>query len=60
MPWLEVRCGDGTAPPGETLDAIFVNAGVTHPQDVWLDALAPGAIDTTPARSAGSTGRTPV
>jgi protein-L-isoaspartate(D-aspartate) O-methyltransferase len=41
MPWVEVRCGDGTVLPGETLDAIFVNAGVTHPQDVWLDALAP-------------------
>jgi protein-L-isoaspartate(D-aspartate) O-methyltransferase len=23
-------------------DAILVNAGVTHPQDGWLDALAPG------------------
>ena len=27
---------------GETFDAILVNAGVTHPLDVWLDALAPG------------------
>ena len=29
-------------PSGETFDAILVNAGVTHPLDSWLDALAPG------------------
>ena|SRR5918911_57731 len=23
-------------------DAIFVNAGATHPQDIWLDSLKPG------------------
>ena len=27
---------------GGSFDAILVNAGVTHPQDAWLDALAPG------------------
>jgi protein-L-isoaspartate(D-aspartate) O-methyltransferase len=42
MPWVEVRCGDGTSLGSETFDAILVNAGVTHPQDVWLDALVPG------------------
>jgi protein-L-isoaspartate(D-aspartate) O-methyltransferase len=42
MPWIEVRHGDGSAPLGETFDAILVNAGVTHPPDAWLDALAPG------------------
>jgi protein-L-isoaspartate(D-aspartate) O-methyltransferase len=26
---------------GGPFDAILVNAGVTHPQDAWLDALAP-------------------
>jgi protein-L-isoaspartate(D-aspartate) O-methyltransferase len=41
MPWVEARAGDGTAAGGE-FDAILVNAGVTHPQDTWLDALAPG------------------
>ena len=42
MPWIEVRHGDGTAIGGGPFDAIFVNAGVTHPRDEWLDALAPG------------------
>ncbi len=41
MPWVEVR-GDATAAvTGEHFDAILVNAGVTHPLDAWLDALAP-------------------
>ena len=40
MPWVEVRCGNGTEPLAETFDAMLVSAGVTHPQDVWLDALA--------------------
>jgi protein-L-isoaspartate(D-aspartate) O-methyltransferase len=42
MPWVEVRHGDGAAPLGESFDAILINAGVTHPLDTWLDALAPG------------------
>jgi protein-L-isoaspartate(D-aspartate) O-methyltransferase len=40
--WVEVRHGDASAPLRETFDAILVNAGVTHPLDSWLDALAPG------------------
>lgn len=42
MPWIDVRHGDGMARFDETFDAILVNAGATHPPDVWLDALAPG------------------
>jgi len=43
MPWVEVREGDGrTLDPGATFDAILINAGVTHPEPAWLDALAPG------------------
>jgi protein-L-isoaspartate(D-aspartate) O-methyltransferase len=41
MPWIEVQQGDATRVDGP-FDAILVNAGVTHPQDGWLDALAPG------------------
>ena len=41
-PWIEMRHGDASGPLGETFDAILVNAGVTHPLDSWLDALAPG------------------
>ena len=40
MPWVDVLCADGAA-VGGSFDAILVNAGVTHPQDAWLDALAP-------------------
>jgi protein-L-isoaspartate(D-aspartate) O-methyltransferase len=42
MPWVEVRAETGGDVAGETFDAILVNAGVTHPLDAWLDALAPG------------------
>lgn len=40
--WVEVRHGNGTDVPREAFDAIFVNAGVTHPHEHWLDALKPG------------------
>lgn len=39
---VELRAGDGKGPFDERFDAILINAGVTHPQDSWLDALAPG------------------
>jgi protein-L-isoaspartate(D-aspartate) O-methyltransferase len=39
-PNVSVHAGDGaTADPG-MCDAIFVNAGVTHPHRMWLDRLA--------------------
>lgn len=41
MPWVEVQYGDGTAPVREA-SGILINAGVTHPLDVWLDALVEG------------------
>jgi protein-L-isoaspartate(D-aspartate) O-methyltransferase len=39
---VDVREGDAHAPESGPFDAILVNAGVTHPLDWWLDALAPG------------------
>ncbi len=42
IPWVELRTGDSKGPFDEPFDAILVNAGVTHPQEAWLDALAPG------------------
>jgi protein-L-isoaspartate(D-aspartate) O-methyltransferase len=42
FPWVEVRQGDGVGALDETFDAILINAGVTHPQPDWLDALPPG------------------
>jgi protein-L-isoaspartate(D-aspartate) O-methyltransferase len=41
MGWVDVRQGDGTGIDGESFDAILVNAGVTHPEASWLDALSP-------------------
>ena len=42
LPQVEVRLGDGTSIGDEHFDAILINAGVTHPQAAWLDALNPG------------------
>jgi protein-L-isoaspartate(D-aspartate) O-methyltransferase len=41
LPWVDVQHGDGRTIDGG-LDAVLVNAGVTHPLDSWLDALRPG------------------
>ena len=50
-PWVDARHGDGTIALGETFDAVLVNAGVTHPLDVWLDALAVGGRMVLPLTS---------
>jgi len=59
LPWVDLRCGDSSRVAGETFDAIVVNAGVTHPLDGWLDALAPGGRMllpiTSPMPAMGST-----
>jgi len=43
-PWPQVRVtgADGSRRRLGPVDVIVVNAGVTHPAAVWLDALAPG------------------
>jgi protein-L-isoaspartate(D-aspartate) O-methyltransferase len=40
MPWIDMRNDNGAGT--HTFDAIFVNAGVTHPQIAWLDRLVDG------------------
>jgi protein-L-isoaspartate(D-aspartate) O-methyltransferase len=40
MPWVRVHYGDAVNVDGP-FDAILVNAGVTHPPNSWLRALAP-------------------
>lgn len=40
-PWVEVRHADASGRLDGSFDAIVVNAGVTHPLDSWLEALAP-------------------
>jgi len=39
---VDLRQGDGSSALDDRFDAMLVNAGVTHPLDGWLDALAPG------------------
>jgi protein-L-isoaspartate(D-aspartate) O-methyltransferase len=39
---VEVLHGDGGGSALGTFDAIFINAGVSYPRDVWLDSLKPG------------------
>jgi protein-L-isoaspartate(D-aspartate) O-methyltransferase len=41
MPWITVRAEAAGGAIDGAFDAILVNAGVTHPLDAWLDALAP-------------------
>jgi protein-L-isoaspartate(D-aspartate) O-methyltransferase len=56
---VDLRHGDASGALGESFDAILVNAGVTHPLETWLDALAPGGRLmvplTTPLPAMGST-----
>ncbi len=42
MPWVDMRAGDAAGALDGVFDAIMINAGMTHPLDSWLDALAPG------------------
>jgi len=41
-PNVEMRAGDGGEFDPGPVDAIFVNAGVTHPLPLWLDRLSDG------------------
>jgi protein-L-isoaspartate(D-aspartate) O-methyltransferase len=63
MPWISVGQGDGTGPLDGHYDGILINAGVTHPEGAWLDALAPGGrmiLPLTAAMPAAMPGPTPV
>jgi protein-L-isoaspartate(D-aspartate) O-methyltransferase len=42
MEHVDVRAGDGRADGQGWFEVILVNAGVTHPDESWLKALAPG------------------
>jgi len=42
MPWVDVCEGDAAAGLPETVDAVIVNAGATHPLPAWLDSLSIG------------------
>jgi protein-L-isoaspartate(D-aspartate) O-methyltransferase len=42
VPSVDVTCGNGVEGLAGEYDAILVNAGMTHPHEAWLHALAPG------------------
>ena len=42
LPWVEVHQADGSQGPLPPSDAVFVNAGATHPAREWLECLKPG------------------
>lgn len=42
LPQVQVRCANGSTYDPGLVDAIFINAGATHPCDIWLDSLRPG------------------
>ena len=42
LPNVEVIAGDATTYDAAKVDAIYVNAGATHPMSLWLDNLKPG------------------
>lgn len=42
FPNVTVIQGDGAAPIFDPADVIYVNAGVTHPAEAWLDGLKEG------------------
>jgi protein-L-isoaspartate(D-aspartate) O-methyltransferase len=54
-PWdnVEVRAASGTEGGLPRCDAIYVNAGATHPADNWLDALNEGGRLVFPLSGAG-------
>ena len=61
-PWpqVEVIASDGGDHDFGPSDAIFVNAGATHPRPLWLDALRPGGrliVPLTVAVDASGNGR---
>jgi len=53
---IDVRTGTAAEPLGELFDCILINAGVTHPLDVWLDALAPAGRMVFPLTTSPVTG----
>ena len=53
-PWVTVRHGDGRGITDGPFQAIFVNAGVTHPEPEWLMSLAPGGRLVLPLTAAFS------
>jgi protein-L-isoaspartate(D-aspartate) O-methyltransferase len=55
LPHVEVHQGDGGEFNVGAADAIFVNAGATHPRSVWIDSLRPAGRLLLPITAAKNT-----
>jgi len=55
QPHVRVVEGEGTTLPLDPADAIYVNAGVSRPADVWLNAMKDGARMVLPLTTKGTT-----
>ena len=56
---VSVHAGDGAAFDPGPCDAIFVNAGVTHPHPLWLERLSQGGRLVLPLTATRGSTRTP-
>jgi protein-L-isoaspartate(D-aspartate) O-methyltransferase len=57
FPYVTVHSRSGAEGPLSSCDVLYVNAGATGPQNVWLDALRPNGrllFPMTPAEGAGA------
>ena len=55
-PWAEVHAQSGAAGDLPPADLVYVNAGLTQPSPVWLDALRPGGRLIFPLQPEGGFG----
>jgi protein-L-isoaspartate(D-aspartate) O-methyltransferase len=55
-PWASLHARSGTVEGLPSADAIYVNAGVTQPSWLWLDALRPGGRLLFPLQAVGGFG----
>jgi protein-L-isoaspartate(D-aspartate) O-methyltransferase len=55
-PWVTLKTQSGTSSGLPTVDAIYVNAGLTQPAAAWLEALRPGGKLLFPLQPTGGFG----
>jgi protein-L-isoaspartate(D-aspartate) O-methyltransferase len=55
-PWVTLKTQSGTSSDLPTVDAIYVNAGLTQPAPAWLEALRPGGQLLFPLQPKGGFG----
>ncbi len=56
LPWVDVQARSGIAEDLPNVDAVYVNAGITQPNQTWLYALLPGGRLIFPLQPEGGSG----